>query len=175
MLIRRATVDDAPAIARAHVRSWGETYRGIVPDAYIDALDPARREAFWRQELGKGHFALVAEKEGAVAGFADGGPFRGEPVGIPGELYAMYLLAAHHRKGIGTRLLKGVRTHLSGLGLMPFGARVLAKIPPAGSMRRWVVVSIPRVSRRLAAFGVRRGSMSLGKVQSATVSQSSPA
>jgi hypothetical protein len=42
--IRRASQSDARAIAEVHVASWRETYRGIVPDAFLDALSVAERE-----------------------------------------------------------------------------------------------------------------------------------
>ncbi len=43
--IRRATPDDAMAIAVMHVRAWQVAYRGIVPDDFLDAMDVAARAA----------------------------------------------------------------------------------------------------------------------------------
>ena len=37
--IRAATSGDAPGIARVQVLTWQQTYRGILPDAFLDALD----------------------------------------------------------------------------------------------------------------------------------------
>jgi hypothetical protein len=36
--LRPATVADAAAISHIHVESWRTTYRGVVPDAFLDAL-----------------------------------------------------------------------------------------------------------------------------------------
>ena len=41
--IRRATVDDADAIATVHIASWRGAYAGIVPDAFLASLDVAAR------------------------------------------------------------------------------------------------------------------------------------
>jgi hypothetical protein len=43
--VRPATPDDADAIASVHVRSWQAAYRGIVPDAMLDALSIQRGPA----------------------------------------------------------------------------------------------------------------------------------
>jgi hypothetical protein len=37
-LIREATAIDAEAVSRVRVRSWQAAYRGIIDDAYLDAL-----------------------------------------------------------------------------------------------------------------------------------------
>ena len=36
--IRRPTVADARAIAELHVRAWAWTYRGLLPDAFLQRL-----------------------------------------------------------------------------------------------------------------------------------------
>jgi hypothetical protein len=38
MIIRDASPADAAAIARVRVDAWRETYRGIVPEAFLDGL-----------------------------------------------------------------------------------------------------------------------------------------
>ena len=46
--LRLASPEDAPAIAEVHVHGW-DVYRGIVPDGYLDALDPARTDSLDRR------------------------------------------------------------------------------------------------------------------------------
>lgn len=41
--IRRATAQDATRIAEVHVLSWKSAYRGMMPQAHLDDLDPAAR------------------------------------------------------------------------------------------------------------------------------------
>ena len=51
--VRDAEPDDAPACAAVHVASWQDTYRGAVPDEYLDALAPADRLDAWRDWIGQ--------------------------------------------------------------------------------------------------------------------------
>lgn len=89
-----------------HLTSWRETYAGLLSAAFLDAQDPAEREAMWRRVLdqspGRVH---VAESAGEVVGFSavrrhdDGAAPR------PLELKVIYLLATHHGTGLGQGLL----------------------------------------------------------------------
>ena len=50
--VRPARIEDVPAMARVLVRSWQETYRGLMPDRVLD--DPGLvgvRERFWTAAL----------------------------------------------------------------------------------------------------------------------------
>src|SRR5919107_604708 len=51
--VRPATVADAPAMGRVHVRAWQAAYRGQMPDAYLDGLRPEQRAAGWEAALGE--------------------------------------------------------------------------------------------------------------------------
>lgn len=127
--IRRATVLDAPAIGKVHVISWRETYCGIVTQAYLDELNVSKRQEIWKQIIESGQYVCVAEYEGNIIGFADGGKFRGQHTEIKGELYAIYVLADFHRKGIGKALFSTVSNFLNRNDLLPFGIWVLAENP----------------------------------------------
>ena len=35
-MIRPATLNDAPEIARVHVASWRSTYQGLLPDDFLE-------------------------------------------------------------------------------------------------------------------------------------------
>ena len=39
--IRQATLADADEIGAVHVRSWQSAYKGLLPQQYLDRLDPA--------------------------------------------------------------------------------------------------------------------------------------
>lgn len=110
--IRPATQEDASAIAQVHVESWRTTYAGIVPDAYLAGLDVMLRSKLWSERLQSGTLIFVAEWDGRVVGFADGGPNR-EVVGdCDAELYAIYLLKDAQKRGIGVGLLRAMATAL---------------------------------------------------------------
>lgn len=110
--IREATVADCAAVARVHVRSWRESFAGIVPQSFLDKMSVERRaEAFAGRFKDDAYRMFVAEVAGrGVVGFADFGEPREVIDGYDGELYAIYLLPEFQRRGIGRRLFaRGVR------------------------------------------------------------------
>lgn len=97
MIVREATHNDIPAIAKVHVDTWQTTYRGIVPDEHLANLSYERQANGWYDILNhapeNGYFTYVAEDEsGEIVGFASGGEERtGDPI-YKGELMAIYIL-----------------------------------------------------------------------------------
>ncbi len=117
--VRLATADDATAIADIHIRSWRATYRGLVPDAFLDGLAMERRIAGWRETIGSqerqpaaGSVAVsertwVVEADDQLVGFAASGPGRDESAPPPdgaGEVYAIYLAPGASGQGYGRTL-----------------------------------------------------------------------
>jgi ribosomal protein S18 acetylase RimI-like enzyme len=108
--IRKAVPDDAPSIGLVHVESWRKTYAGIVPDAYLAALDDEERAARWKQDLLAGSmFIFVAEDQWGIFGFVSGGGIRDPIEGYDAELYAIYLMPARQRRGMGQELVLTLR------------------------------------------------------------------
>ena len=132
--IRRATADDADAIAEVHVSSWRTTYAGIVDQTYIDALSVADRATAWKRWFGKPEASapdvLVAvDAHGTIVGFISGGEIR-EPVpGFDAELYAIYLLQSHQGIGLGRRFVRDWAALAIDRGLRSAVVRVLAQNP----------------------------------------------
>jgi GNAT superfamily N-acetyltransferase len=108
--IRPATLDDAAALAGVNVRSWQAAYRGLMPDAYLDALVIEDRAARWRQILSDGpHGVAVCEVQGRIVGFASIGLARDADASADtGELMAFYLDPEVWRRGFGRRLMAWV-------------------------------------------------------------------
>lgn len=105
--LRHAVIDDAAGIARVRAESWRHAYRGIVPDAYLDAIDVdewAERQRRNMERQPQDLISLVAETEGLIAGWAASGPNRDADYAYAGELYTIYLLPEYQRRGIGTAL-----------------------------------------------------------------------
>ena len=128
--IRRATVGDAAAIASVHVDSWLTTYRGIVPNAYLDTIETAEWTERQRRSLrcpDDRVVFLVAEVQGKVIGWAVGGPERGVDPAYDAELYAIYLLLDYQRQGIGLRLTAAVAAGLLEAGMSSLLLWVLAE------------------------------------------------
>ena len=122
-LIRRADPDDAAAIARVKVRTWRTAYRGLLPDALLDGLDPEDETAFRQRGLeafAPERIAFVAEVECDVVGFVTAGRERsGRHATYRGEVYAIYVLDRLQGQGIGRTLIRAAATELVRRGLAP--------------------------------------------------------
>jgi ribosomal protein S18 acetylase RimI-like enzyme len=116
--VRPAHVADAADIARVHVASWRTTYRGLLPDAFLDSLDEPAYEQRWARILAEASSRVYVASGGSdVVGFASAGRERAGEDGFAGELYAIYVLAEAQGKGHGRRLVEAVAGGLRELGL----------------------------------------------------------
>ncbi|MEB3965274.1 GNAT family N-acetyltransferase [Streptomyces kunmingensis] len=99
------TLDDCHAVAEVRVRGWQVAYAGLMPQAHLDAMSVAR-DAVRRREMFGRVPEFVAERDGAVVGWACHGPSRDRDV-PPGEaeLYALYAHPGHLSTGVGRALL----------------------------------------------------------------------
>ncbi len=131
--VREATIADAEAIGRVHVQSWVESYRGILPDVFMDQVAQENREPMWRRwltEHAAQNFVYVAEDSaGEVVGFASAGAEREKTTGYDGELYALYLLQRCQKKGLGRKLVQAVAQRLLAEGFHSMLVWVLADNP----------------------------------------------
>jgi ribosomal protein S18 acetylase RimI-like enzyme len=130
ILIREATLPDAEDIARAHILAWQETYRGIAPQAFLDSLDINQRIESWKVRLDQAnHNVFVAVLDGQICGFIGGGPVRQPVQDFDAELYAINLVDAAKRMGIGRRLDHHLAEILRSMGLTKVVVWVLAENP----------------------------------------------
>jgi GNAT superfamily N-acetyltransferase len=131
--IRRAVPSDAAEIAAVHVASWQETYAHLLPASYIEQRTHAVRQAFWTDCLREADPAIcvfvACYDDRSICGFASGGPERAHPLGLPGELYSLYLLDAAQGFGIGRQLVSAV---LAALAVPALSVWVLAGNPARG-------------------------------------------
>ena len=98
---------DAEALAHAHVVSWRQTYRGLLPDAYLARMTEAahaRRFAHALLYPGPDDVTLAAADRWGLHGYAQGGPSRR---GRPGEaeVATLYLMQSAQGRGVGRALL----------------------------------------------------------------------
>jgi GNAT superfamily N-acetyltransferase len=107
MMIRRATPLDVAAIAGLHVRAWQVAYRGHMPGAYLDALEPAKRAAMWSRMIAQLATPVVVAIAGeTLVGFCSLVPSRdGDASPTVGEIAAIYVEPAVWRSGIGSSLI----------------------------------------------------------------------
>ncbi len=66
-----AGCDDADAIARIHAASWKATYRGIMPDDYLDSSVDGERASYWREAMAGERYPIVklAKSNDDIIGF----------------------------------------------------------------------------------------------------------
>ena len=101
MLIRAATHDDVPEIARIHVESAFAASGSLAPASDAEL---ARRVANWSRRLDDPECSpFVAETDGQIVGILSVGPARAES--RIGELYFLYVLADWWGRGPGQLLL----------------------------------------------------------------------
>jgi len=109
---------DAEALARAHVTSWRETYRGLLPDAYLARMSEtahARRFAHLLLKPGPDDVTLAAADRWGIVGYAQGGPSRRRVEG-EAEVATLYLVRAAQGRGLGERLLRDTARALAAHG-----------------------------------------------------------
>ena len=140
IVIRKATLEDASAIATVHVAAWKEAYRGIVADEFLDNLSIQRRTEQWTNSLSDEvhpyHRAFVADVNGQVVGFSSFGVPQIKDTGFDGELFAIYILKAAHKLGVGRLIVQAVVNGLREMGGKSMMVWVLKDNPARGFYER---------------------------------------
>jgi GNAT superfamily N-acetyltransferase len=111
LIIRRATLGDADAIARIRIDGWRTTYRDLIPAAYLESMEQQASRALWEKILTAGSSVasvFVAANEDNIVAFAAGNILREPKHGFDAELTAVYVRLAFQRAGIGRRLVGAV-------------------------------------------------------------------
>ncbi len=116
--IRLARASDADAIAELHVVSWRGSYRGILPDSYLDGDVVAEREAAWARffaEPPPGAVAFVASGAGqSFDGFI--ALEQGHERGYDAVIENLHVAPGARGRGLGKKLLATAAVHLMAAG-----------------------------------------------------------
>ena len=132
--IRQARIGDADGIARVRAESWRAAYRGIVPDDYLDGIDVAEWAERQRRNMENqsvDSVSLVANDGDLIVGWTALGPNRMADLPYAGELYTIYLLPSHWRRGIGRLLMAAAAQSSMHMGMKSMILWVLAENWPA--------------------------------------------
>jgi GNAT superfamily N-acetyltransferase len=97
---------DAEALARVHVTSWRETYKGLLPDAFLARMsEPGFARRFAREMTrADAPLTLAAADRFGLVGYASGGPSRRGVAG-EAEIAVLYVLRTAQGRGVGRELL----------------------------------------------------------------------
>jgi RimJ/RimL family protein N-acetyltransferase len=115
MRIRQARLEDTSAVAGVRVRSWQTAYAGLVPQPYLDAMDPDRDEPGWRMRIARTQWpssgVLVAETKAGIVGFSGFSPAQEDPA--VAEIGTLYALPEVWGTGVGKQLMLATLTALT--------------------------------------------------------------
>ncbi|MGW7683743.1 N-acetyltransferase family protein [Kribbella sp. NPDC054772] len=106
LIVRSARPEDLPGAAEARVASWRAAFTGLVPQDFLDAMDPSAIATSWTDSIAAGRSRIhVAVRQDKVIGYAGVGPER-DPEAPPrsGELYALFVHPDHWGTGAGRAL-----------------------------------------------------------------------
>ncbi len=105
--------DDQSAVSRIYEESWKFAYRGIIPQDYLDAIQPGR----WSLAAEKpGMRSLVVLENGVMAGTSSVCASRFPEREGWGEIVSIYLLPEYLGLGLGKALLNAAVGELRGMG-----------------------------------------------------------
>jgi ribosomal protein S18 acetylase RimI-like enzyme len=120
IIIRPAVISDAASMARVRVETWRTSYRGLIPDASIAGMDieketkrsierfkaPVPNSCLFVAEVRPETGDELPEMRPFVAGFCGCGRDRDGDPQYSGELFAIYVLPAYQRKGLGLAMVQ---------------------------------------------------------------------
>ncbi|MFF0288197.1 GNAT family N-acetyltransferase [Streptomyces sp. NPDC005262] len=133
--VREMTVDDCEAVATVRVRGWQAAYTGLIPQAYLDAMDIAEDAQRRRGFFGERNTVVnvVAERPGqGVIGWACYGPYRADGRRLArAELYAIYVLPEQRGTGVGRALMTEILARSAADGFPDLSLWVLEENAPA--------------------------------------------
>ncbi|MCY9547834.1 GNAT family N-acetyltransferase [Lysinibacillus xylanilyticus] len=129
MNIRKANSQDAQDIAKVHVDSWRTTYKGILPDDFLNNLSYEQRTELWKKNISDAtNYVLVAENEqNEIIGFATGATRKTNSVPNATDLTSIYLLEEYQGIGIGKQLLTEIFAYFKLKGYEKVFVEVLAE------------------------------------------------
>ena len=119
-LIRRRERKDCKSIANIVTISWNETYKGIVPDCFLDKLrnnEEERTKKSYDEFDKNNNNQLVLEVDNKVVGFVNYGITEDEEYQNCGEIFALYIIAKYKGNGFGRKLVEEVKKEFKQQGI----------------------------------------------------------
>lgn len=152
-MVRTVAAGDETGAADVHIRSWQESYSGIVDEDFLEKLSTqiSQRVERWRNIISDAAVlsdrkTMVAVRDENIVGFVSAGAPRDGDFERCGELWSLYLLRACQGKQIGYLLLCEAMKFLRECGYK--------------SAYVWVLSGNPTIS-----FYCRTGAVDTGKRQ----------
>ncbi|MFC0399302.1 GNAT family N-acetyltransferase [Paraburkholderia rhizosphaerae] len=109
--LRTASATDADLVASIHAASWQASYRGLLPEDFLDSEVVRERATYWHARMNAPgadrRLVLIAERRAEPIAFACVERQPGSPWGA--LLDNLHALPAHQRNGAGSLLLYAVQ------------------------------------------------------------------
>jgi ribosomal protein S18 acetylase RimI-like enzyme len=106
LCFRRPSLEEAAPLAALHVQCWRESLTDLLPPEVIAGFDLAKMTDAWAMHLANpSRLIFAAYLADGPVGFVHGGETPAPGHGMDGHVFALYVAAAHHRKGLGRALL----------------------------------------------------------------------
>lgn len=135
MKIRVYEERDAQELAELYVTNWQKTYRGMLPDAFLDGMNAEDASRRWNSFAGVcGQGIFVAEQNGVLAGFAAYRPDENSEDAL--YLDSLHVSEKVRGQGIGTALIRTVGRHAANNGFTRMTIRIVRGNDKAGALYR---------------------------------------
>ena len=118
-IIRKKEKKDCAAVAHVVTVAWNETYKGIVPDDFLDNLyknEEERAKNSYNHFDEKENHQYVLEADGKVVGFINVGPSDETDYDNCGEIHAIYIINGYKGYGFGKKLINAGINELKKMG-----------------------------------------------------------
>ena len=130
MFIRPCRKEDARSISRVYVQTWQDTYLDILPFGFLYSMSVDRLERGLVAGLNSRQvISYVAEEGGKLIGYISGGYERNRDCIYSGEIYELYVLKNHQRRGVGSELVSALVARLNHFGIYSMLVQVLDANP----------------------------------------------
>ncbi|MBQ2872411.1 MAG: GNAT family N-acetyltransferase [Bacilli bacterium] len=118
-IIRKRKKEDCISIANIVTIAWNETYKGIVPDWFLEELknneDDRIKKAYDEFDMNNNN-QLVLEVDNKVVGFVNYGKSEDNEFNNCGEIFALYIISKYKGNGFGRKLVSAAIKELKSLG-----------------------------------------------------------
>ncbi|MFC0300668.1 GNAT family N-acetyltransferase [Virgibacillus soli] len=138
--IRQASYEDATAIANIHVRTWKNTYQDLIDEKDISNMTYENRKVLWQtilQTQTEDRVTLVIHQNEQIIGFISGGPERTKRFNYDAEIYTIYILDEHQKKGLGAQLLAAFSKKMLAFGHQSLLVWILKQNPSSRFYERY--------------------------------------
>lgn len=108
-IIRKKERKDCADVAHVVTVAWNETYKGIVPDDFLEGLylnEEERAINSYNNFDENDNHQYVLEVDGKVIGFVNVGSTDEKEYDNCGELHAIYIINGYKDNGYGNKLIK---------------------------------------------------------------------